>query len=83
MLLHSVHSAATSVPTQHAAGYLPLVWAGTLAYYFDNAFEEAGLILPVRPVACTHAACVISGEQLLFGSSCAPSAIGMPAFPAP
>ncbi|PSC70095.1 ATPase AAA [Micractinium conductrix] len=30
-----------------AYGYLPLVWAGTLAYYFDNLFEEAGLILPV------------------------------------
>lgn len=30
-----------------AYGYLPLVWAGTLAYYLDNAFEEAGLILPV------------------------------------
>jgi hypothetical protein len=28
-------------------GYLPLVWAGTLAYYLDNAFEEAGLVLPV------------------------------------
>lgn len=30
-----------------AYGYLPLVWAGTLAYYLDNALEEAGLILPV------------------------------------
>jgi hypothetical protein len=28
-------------------GYLPLVWAGTLAYYLDYALEEAGLILPV------------------------------------
>lgn len=30
-----------------AYGYLPLVYCGTLAYYLDNAFEEAGLILPV------------------------------------
>ncbi len=37
-----------AVPT---AGYLPLVWAGTLAYYLDNAFEEAGLILPVSKTA--------------------------------
>jgi hypothetical protein len=30
-----------------AYGYLPLVYTATLAYYLDNAFEEAGLILPV------------------------------------
>ncbi|EFN59248.1 hypothetical protein CHLNCDRAFT_56815 [Chlorella variabilis] len=33
--------------TELAYGYLPLVWAGTLAYYEDALFEEAGLILPV------------------------------------
>lgn len=34
-------------PSPYPAGYLPLVWAGTLAYYEDALFEEAGLILPV------------------------------------
>lgn len=29
-----------------AYGYLPLVWAATLAYYLDNFFFEAGRILP-------------------------------------
>jgi len=38
---------STLLPCPPCAGYLPLVWAGTLAYYLDNAFEEAGLILPV------------------------------------
>lgn len=33
--------------TQLDAGYLPLAYTATLAYYLDNAFEEAGLILPV------------------------------------
>lgn len=28
-------------------GYLPLVWAATLAHYLPNFLEEAGLILPV------------------------------------
>ena len=28
-------------------GYLPLVWAGTLAYYLENGLTEAGRILPV------------------------------------
>lgn len=30
-----------------AYGYLPLVWAGTLAYYLENGLTESGRILPV------------------------------------
>lgn len=55
------------------AGYLPLVWAGTLAYYLDNAFEEAGLILPVAaatfgldaPWLPTFVVDPVSGAQLI------------------
>jgi hypothetical protein len=61
-------------PIQHAAGYLPLVWAGTLAYYLDNAFEEAGLILPVSAPARMQLASVC--EQLSTRYS-------LPAFPVP
>lgn len=35
-----------------AYGYLPLVWAGTLAHYLLLWCEEAGRILPVRDAAC-------------------------------
>ena len=34
-----------------AYGYLPLVWAGTLAHYLLLWCEEAGRILPVRAAA--------------------------------
>lgn len=33
-----------------AYGYLPLVWAATLAYYMDMALTEGGRILPVRAI---------------------------------
>lgn len=49
-----------------AAGYLPLVWAGTLAYYLDNAFEEAGLILPVGYCFLPRLMLVLSSRQAVI-----------------
>lgn len=42
------HLPAWDTPGIPPAGYLPMVYTAILAYYLDNAFEEAGLILPVR-----------------------------------
>jgi hypothetical protein len=42
-----------------AYGYMPLVWAATLAHYLDLALPEAGRILPVRPRT------IIDGPQVL------------------
>lgn len=45
--LHCLISFPAALTTRISAGYLPMVYTATLAYYLDNAFEEAGLILPV------------------------------------
>lgn len=41
-------SAAVQPFVEACYGYLPLVWAGTLAHYLESLLTEAGRILPVR-----------------------------------
>lgn len=50
------------------AGYLPLAYTATLAYYLDNAFEEAGLILPVSSDwCCASLLSVVRGSKAAGG----------------
>ena len=44
-------------------GFLPLVWAATLAHYYDSLLEEAGRVLPVSALLCT---CKAAGGPALL-----------------
>lgn len=65
-----------------AYGYVPLVWAGTLAHYLEPLLGEAGKLLPITaamvgwedaqlPVAVAHPAVIsfLQGGMLLFGAA--------------